>query len=178
MQFLILETTACFKECWLQSQGYVGYVTCSEQAKSWSMNCRVLCSQTIELWVKGRCKGRTHMRNQWLFWLQSVSRSLVHSACWGKQVAYYLLEKKYLSDRRSNHERTRWMVGPPEVSRRWVVTPMFFSKKTEHIGERKKLDREVLAFEGCERHLQAFTLWYCQRKHRHIPDPETAQNIA
>lgn len=39
----------------------------------------------------------------------------------------------------------------------------------------KRLDREILASEGCEGHLQAFTLCYCQGKHRHIPDPETAQ---
>lgn len=44
------------------------------------------------------------------------------------------------------------MEGPLEVSRRWVVTPMFFSKKTKHIGEGEMLDREILAFEGSERH--------------------------
>lgn len=70
------------------------------------------------------------------------------------------------------------MEGPLEVSRRWVVTPMFFSKKTKHIGEGEMLDREILAFEGSERHLQAFTLCYCQGKYRRIPAPETAQNVA
>lgn len=136
MQFPTLVTTARFKECWLHSQGYV---TSSEQAKSWTMNCRVLWHQTIELWGKGRCKGRIHMRNQWLFGLPSVSRCLVRSACWGKQEAYCSQEKrKYLCDKRSKHGRTRWMEGPPEVSRRWVVTPMFFSKETEHIGEGEK----------------------------------------
>lgn len=89
MQFLTLESTACFKERWLQSQGCV---TASEQpkAKAWTVefcgtsNCRAL--------GKGRCKGRSHMRNQ--FGLQSVCRCLVRSACWEEQVFYYSQEKR------------------------------------------------------------------------------------
>ena len=81
------------------------------------------------------------MRNPCLLGLQSVSRCLVGSACWGRQVAHYWQEKKeHLTDKGSKHGRTRWMEGSLEVSRRWVVTPMFlnFSKVIEHIGEGEK----------------------------------------
>lgn len=141
------------------------------------MNCRFLCyHKPIELCGRGRYQRKTYVRHQCLLGLQSVSRCLVGSACWGKQVAHYSQEKKeHLTDKGSKHGRTRWMEGSLEVSRRWVVTFMFlaFSKMTKHIGEEKKARQENGGFWRLRKAPAVIYLRYCRGKQRHIPDPES-----
>lgn len=112
----------------------------SPKAEAWTLAFCVIVNYRV-VWEGEVYKRRTHMRNQCLLGLQSVSRCLVGSACWGKQVAHYSQEKKgHLTDKGSKHGRTRWTEESLEISRRWVVTPTFlsFSKMTEHIGEGEK----------------------------------------
>lgn len=62
----------------------------------------------------------------------------MHSACGGKQVAYSQEKRSVSLTKDPSMGDPDEREGPLEVSGRWVVTPVFFSKKTEHTGEGEK----------------------------------------